>query len=284
MLDSSPVVLAWWIALSAISLVNITAWVVVAVALARRKPTLEPEEYAARRLQLALAAVFVAGCAFRSWLPRAEGQRICLYDSWISSAMIARWVATVAELSLVTQWSLVLRQYGRAAGARGVVAASWLPVPFIAFAEVNSWYTTLTTNFIGSVVEESTWAVTGTLIVVCFLWLLPRQTGARRRFVAFAIALNAVYVAFMVSVDVPMYLSRYRAGQAAGGRYLSLAEGWTDSSQRRVLTRRWEDWRQEMPWMSLYFSVGVWISIGLVCAPRAVDSDPLSPSAGRGLA
>src|SRR5215471_7886289 len=234
--DTSAGVVAWWVTLSAISVVNIVAWWFVATGLVRRKASLDPKEYAARRVQLALATVFVFGCAFRSFLPRAEGQRIVLYDSWISSAMIARWVATFAELSLVTQWSLVLRRYAREAGASGAVVISWMLVPFITWAELCSWYTTLTTNFIGSVIEESTWAVTGTLVVVCFLWLLPRQTGARRRFVAFAIALNAVYVAFMCSVDVPMYLGRYRAGQAAGGRYLTLSEGWADSSGRRVPT------------------------------------------------
>ena len=48
---------------------------------------------------LILSALFVLGCAFRSFLPRAEGQRICLYDSWWSSAILSRSVATVAELA-----------------------------------------------------------------------------------------------------------------------------------------------------------------------------------------
>src|SRR5215831_21055806 len=160
-----------------------------------------------------------------------------------------------------------MRRCARAVGAKVPMVLSWFPVPLIAFAEINSWYTTLTTNFIGSVIEESTWALTGTLVVVSFAWALPRQArGVDRRFVVGAILLNAAYVFFMVTVDVPMYWGRYTAGQASGRHYLSISEGWTDSQERRVVTRRWEDWRNEVPWMSLYFSVGVWISLSLVRA------------------
>lgn len=265
----SPGVIAWWVTLSAISVFNIVAFVVVAMKLERRRPLMDPREYAQRRVQLMLSAVFVFGCAFRSVLPRAEGQRICLDDAWISSARIARSVATLAELALVTQWTLVLRRCARAVGSRGSLFLSWFPVPLIATAELFSWYTTLTTNFIGSVVEESIWAITGTIVVVSFAWLFPRLRRTwHRRFVAAVIALNAAYVTFMVSVDVPMYWSRWKVGQAAGGHYLTVAEGWVDSQERRVVTYRWDDWKHEVPWMSLYFSVGVWISLALVQAPR----------------
>jgi hypothetical protein len=44
------------------------------------------------------------------------------------------------------------------------------------------------------------------------------------------------------------------------------------------MTRAWRDWVDEMPWMSLYFTAGVWISIALVRAPPARD---LERAAGR---
>ena len=48
---------------------------------------------------LLFCAAYVFGCAFRSFLPRADVQRICLFDTWLSSAFIGRSVATVAEVS-----------------------------------------------------------------------------------------------------------------------------------------------------------------------------------------
>ena len=48
---------------------------------------------------------------------------------------------------------------------------------------------------------------------------------------------------------------------------MSLAQGAADISGRWVVSHRWEDWRSEVTWMSLYFSVAVWISIALVHVP-----------------
>jgi len=257
-------VLVWWALLTAASAANIVFWIVVARNFARKAPSMEPSVRRARQWQLALSALFVLGCAFRSLLPRAEGQRICLYGSWISAAVISRAVATVAELALVTQWTIFLREYARGVNARVAMGLSVLFIPLIVNAEIFSWYTTLTTNFIGSCVEESTWAVNAFLIVVGFSTLWNRYRGARRRIIGVCIASLTCYFIFMCSVDVPMYRARYRADQARGKHYLSIADGWHDASNRWVVTRAWADWRDEMPWMSLYFTAGVWISIAMV--------------------
>jgi uncharacterized membrane protein len=271
-------VLVWWGTLSVISVVNIVAWIAVARRHLRDEPALSEKERRARRWHLVLSALFVAGCAFRSFLPRAEGQRICLVDSWISAAVISRAVATVAELSLVAQWSIFLREYARAAQARLAVVLSYLPIGLITMAEIFSWYTTLTTNFIGSVVEESTWAVTAAVVTTGFAIIWPRYRGLRRRLVTLMIAINVAYFIFMCSVDVPMYWARVTADRVRGKQFLSVAAGWRDAGERRVMTRAWRDWVDEMPWMSLYFTAGVWISIALVRAPPARD---LERAAGR---
>jgi hypothetical protein len=45
---------------------------------------------------------------------------------------------------------------------------------------------------------------------------------------------------------------------------LSLATGLRDSQYRRHPTLTWEVWREEAPWMTLYFSIGVWTSLAMV--------------------
>ena len=64
-----------------------------------------------------------------------------------------------------------------------------------------------------------------------------------------------------------MYVSRWLADEANGREYLSLGQGFLDVWSRRTVTFEWADWRTEVPWMTLYFSVGVWCSIALVHAP-----------------
>jgi hypothetical protein len=258
---------AWWMALGATSIVNMAALVWVATVHARTKETADPEVYAVRKKQLLLAGLFVLGCAFRSLVPRADVQRICLIDSWVASVMVGRSVATVAELCLAAQWALLLRQVAAGTHAGLVTALSRLVLPLIGFAEVCSWFATLTTNYLGNAFEESTWALVSALIVAGLVLSWSSHRGRLRHVLSVGIFLNLSYFVFMCLVDVPMYLSRWRADEAQGKAYLSLLGGIRDASHRWIATRSWQEWRDEIPWMSLYFSVGVWVSIALVRAP-----------------
>jgi len=128
-------------------------------------------------------------------------------------------VATVAELSLVAQWTIFLREYARAARKPPAVILSFLPLGLIAMAEIFSWYTTLTTNFIGSVVEESTWAVTASVFIIGLSFIWSSYRGSRRRLIGLLLAINVAYFIFMCRVDVPMYWSRFTADRALGKQF-----------------------------------------------------------------
>jgi hypothetical protein len=65
-----------------------------------------------------------------------------------------------------------------------------------------------------------------------------------------------------VAFDVTMYVRRWRLKTA--GLYLTLATGLRDSQRRRHPTFAWDVWREEVPWMTLYFSIGVWTSLAMV--------------------
>jgi hypothetical protein len=261
-------VLIWWSTLCAVSIFNICGWRLSAAALVRRKATADPAIYVFQRRQLLLSAVYVFGCAFRSILPRADVQRIGLLDSWVSSVMVGRSVATVAELCFMAQWALLLYQIAKEARARFWVVLSWLLVPLIVVAEMCSWYAVLTTYYLGHAVEESIWALSAVLVIVGILMLWSRSRAAYRPILAAAVMVGIAYVIFMCTVDVPMYVSRWLADEATGREYLSLGQGFWDVRSRWTVTFAWEEWRTEIPWMSLYFSVGVWCSIALVHAPR----------------
>jgi hypothetical protein len=270
-------VVVWWTVLCAVGVVNLCGWQRSAIVLARRKPSAGRSAHTIRQWQLLLSAVFVLGCGFRSLFPRADVQRLGLIDSWLSSVLVGRSVATVAELCFMAQWALLLHTAARDAGSRFGVAISWLLVPLIAVAEVCSWYAVLTTCYLGNVIEESIWAFTASLLLVGCLTVWSRCRAARRPFLAAALMLGVIYVLFMCTVDVPMYVSRWQADEIQGREYLSLSQGLEDTWSRRVVTFAWEDWRTEIPWMSLYFSVCVWWSLALVHAPRFQPIPKLVP-------
>jgi hypothetical protein len=73
----------------------------------------------------------------------------------------------------------------------------------------------------------------------------------------------------MFLVDVPMYWSRWVADGVSERHYLSIAQGVHDVAVRRVVSYRWADWKSEVLWMSLYFSVAVWLSIAFIHVPMA---------------
>jgi hypothetical protein len=262
----SPGVVAWWWFLCAVGVLNITAWSLSAAALRRRQTRLPSESYPACRLQLALSAVYVFGCAFRSVLPVYDVPRLCLFNTWLSSVIVGRSVATLAELCFVGQWALMLREAARTTGSGIARKVSRSIVPLIAVAELCSWYSVLTTSNLGHVLEESIWGLAAAIFVVGLAALWPSCPSGRRPALLGWCAAGVAYVVFMFFVDVPMYWARWIADEAHGRQYLSLGQGLFDVAERRVVSYRWVDWKSEITWMSLYFSVAVWLSISLILA------------------
>lgn len=260
-------VISWWSLLCAVGALNILAWCVSAVALNRRQIAMSAEAYSDRRLQLVLSAVYVFGCAYRSAFPVFDVPRICLHDSWLSSVIVGRSIATVAELCFVGQWALILREASRASGSVVSKIASLAVVPLIAFAEACSWYSVLTTSNLGHIAEESIWSLSAALMVSSLVVMAPRCTATRHPALVACCVVGVGYVAFMLLVDVPMYWSRWMADESIGRHYMTIAQGVHDVADRWVVSYRWEDWKSEVVWMSLYFSVAVWLSISLIHAP-----------------
>jgi hypothetical protein len=263
----SVAVLSWWALLCLVGVLNLAVWAVSAAALKRRRPSMPGEEYSARRLQLLLCAGYVSGCAFRSFLPVYDVPRITLVDSWISTAMVGRSVATIAELCFACQWAFLLRETARATGSLFAHSVTRMVVPMLAIAEACSWYSVLTTSNLGHVLEESLWGLCAALVVACMVMIRPRCSPIPRSAVIAWCVAGVAYVAYMFLVDVPMYWSRWLADQAAGKSYFTLVKGVLDASHRRVVTYSLEHWRSEMLWMGLYFSVAVWISLSLIHIP-----------------
>jgi hypothetical protein len=260
----------WWSLLTLVSGTNIAIWFFLYQALPER-PAGGLDSVSGVELMLLLSAAYVFGCAFRSFFPRADIQRICLFDTWLSSVVVGRSVATVAELCFAAQWFIVLRQLGTMTGADTTLIAAWMVIPLIVVAECFSWYAVLTTNHLGSAIENSLWAVAFAAVGIGLGRLLPDVDGALRVALAVAIVGTAGYLTFLTMVDIPMYLARWRAKAVDGGKLLPPLEGLRDVSTRWVVTHDIAAWKEEIAWMSLYFSAAVWASLAL-CVFYAVET------------
>ena len=258
---SNPVA-RWWGLLSLVSLVNIAVW------FALYRTLHEPQTgaiggNAGIGVMLALCAAYVFGCAFRSLLPRADVQRICLFDTWLSSVMVGRTVATIAEVCFAIQWAIILYLLGTMTGADTTLNAAFVIVPLILIAEASSWYAVLTKKYWANALENSIWAVAFFIVGLGLFRLIPEFEGPVRAVLVVTIIGIAGYLAFLATIDVPMYVKRWREETARGTKPLHPLEGLRDVNRRWVVTHDISEWREEIPWMSLYFSAAVWASLAL---------------------
>ena len=256
--------LAWWAGLCSVSALNVLGWLAAATLVQRRRAVLPTQAWRTARLQLMLSAGYVFGCTYRSAFPVYDVQRLCLVDSWMSSVIVGRSVATLAELCFVMQWALLLRRVAQTTGSTAGLAVSRVLVPLIVVAELCSWHAVLTTANLGHVLEESIWGLCAAMLAASLITVWPRCTRQARQLLAVCSAAAVAYVLYMFAVDVPMYWARWLADEAQGRTYFSVGQGLKDASARWVVSHRWEDWKGEVVWMSLYFSVAVWFSIALV--------------------
>jgi hypothetical protein len=250
----------WWALLTLVSGVNIAVWCVLFYEF-RAQPTSSLDSVSG--IQLLLCAAYVFGCAFRSFLPRADVQRICLFDTWLSSVLVGRSVATLAEICFAAQWVVVLQRLGATTGAVTTLNVALILLPLIVVAECFSWYAVLTKNYMLNAIENSIWAVAFLAIGIGLCRLLWEFDGLARGILVIAIIGIAGYLAFLMTVDVPMYLTRWRSNVSDGNKRLRPLEGLRDVRARCVVTHDLAEWKEEMLWMSLYFSAGVWASLAL---------------------
>jgi hypothetical protein len=190
----------WWGVLTLVSGTNVVVWFFLYCWL-QEQPTANLGGTFGIEQMLLLSGGYVFGCAFRSFLPRADIQRICLFDTWLSSVVVGRTVATVAEICFAVQWAIILHQLGTMTGAETTLNAALVIVPMILIAECFSWYGILTTHYLGNAIENSIWAVAFFVVGIGLCRLLPEFEGQVRVALVIAIIGIACYLAFLLTVD-----------------------------------------------------------------------------------
>jgi hypothetical protein len=237
--------LAWWKLLSLAGVVNIGLW-------------LYSWQYveAERQALFWLAGIYIAGCAFRSFLPMIDVPRLCLHRTPVSRIFIGRTVATVAELAFVAQWALLLHE----AGARRAAVAVFA---LIVVAEGLSWLAVLARNDLFHAAENATWTLTAAIAIGFLVSRWAYQAESGRTVILMAAASAAAYVGFMLAYVVPMYVERWRAGNNS----LAFVDGLRSALAPCTLDRQWELWWRDALWLTPYFTICVWLSLGLAFVP-----------------
>jgi hypothetical protein len=244
----------WLGSLAGLAAFNVGLWIWIARSAAPRTHYAE--------VQLLLSGVYVAVCGFRSLFPRVDLERVCLWDTWLSAIPIGRTAATIAELCFAVQCALFVQRLSMLTGVMLLDGVARVFVPVVVLAELVCWYAVLSLNHIGHAIEELLWALLMLLLAMASGTAAFAAHGSLRVMLIAGGIVYGVGAGLTLAVDVPMYVQRWRV-HAAGG-YLTLAMGLRDSRHRRHPTLAWDVWRAEAPWMTVYFSVGVWTSLAMV--------------------
>lgn len=219
--------------------------------------------FTVHRVRPWLAAVYVLACGIRGVWPRMDELRICFYDHPISVVAVGRSLATIAELSFCAQICLAVLTITRQYVVANVVLAANV------VAQLCCWYSVITQDQRGHTVEESIWLTSGLIWTVsCYCARDTDKTlsPAARLFRNGMLVAGPLYVLFMGVVDVPMYYNRYVHDTLEGREYPSVQEGLADILTCKSVSRLDSLWVPEMPWMTLYFTFAVWVSIWLAQA------------------
>lgn len=218
----------------------------------------------ANYLQAGLSAFYVAVCGFRSFYPRVDLERYCLYDNPLSSIALGRSLATLAEITFSIQCALIIYELGQFVDSQWIIVCSYLLVPIIVLAQIFCWYATLTINHIWHALEELAWVVMIVLAAGCLLSGYQQLPGSQSWVVTLGLLSCAASIYVMLIVDVPMYFSRAKESRKAGVVTLTVHQGIQDSMRRRIQTIDWRIWKNEVLWMTSYFTLGVWLSIAMM--------------------
>ncbi len=211
--------------------------------------------------------MYVGVCGFRALFPRIDLERLCVWDTWLSGIPLGRAAATVAELCFALQCALFGERLAEISGVPLLRVAAHAFVPLALLAEVVCWYAVLSLDNIGHVIEESLWALIMLILAASFGRAAVAAEDPLRSILVTGSLVYGVGAVLTVAFDVRMYARRW---VAAAGTHLSFATALRDIHSRRP-TPAWEVWREEVPWMTLYFSVGVWTSLAMVLLERAIS-------------
>lgn len=270
--SSNEILWIWYVSMCTISVVNLS----VLIYLYKK---IEARTFYEKTMK-ALAIPWTFECAYRCYFPSLYLQRYVFWDTPLNSIIVDRTLAFIGEMCWVTQTALALVYVSyNIFGKRKI----WIEVTGIAavlvylFAEFTSYYNTATTNEFYASLEVILDGVSYLLMWPASMYMFCKCPGrvlgsSGKTYLFVMIFLCLIYPAYNIFIDAPMYMKRYHEDQRNHKSYLSFWAGLKDAAVRRVPTRQYDDWSQDMAWMTAYFTIGVWSSLLMMYAPRIVSS------------
>ena len=223
-----------------------------------------------------LVMIYTYVCAIRGIYPRIEDSGLCAYDNTISKPIIGRTLATVAELSFAMFFVLLTKTFlkdifkiNNNTNLLGLKKINNVLFPLIILAQIFCWIGSITKDTQWNALEESLWAIFALVKVVIYSIMyyniykisnnkLTNSIKLLKMLIPFIVIFMSVYFIYMVCIDVPLYIKKSKNYK---GKLNSLFQGLKELSLCRVVTFSYKKWKNEIPWLTSYFTLAVWFAI-----------------------
>lgn len=251
MLNKDDVPKIWWLSLTLISVLNIII--------------LSSQYKNTKNLSIfVMAFIYIIVNAIRAIWPRIDIERICFFDANISTPLVGRFLATIAELCYIGLFIITLKLFistSKDFDKYSIILNLIFIV--ILIAEILSWCGCLTKKQLFNAFEESLWGFSAVVILIISLLTYKEINNKKIKNYLLTISLCLlIYITFMVLVDIPMYIKRDKIEII--DKNTSLDEQIKDMSKCNTISKDYNTWKEDIPWLSGYFSLGSWSAIILL--------------------
>lgn len=272
----------WWKILSAISVLNILFISCYSLTVKNVNTV--------QKILIAFSFIYTIVCAVRSFWLRKDVEQVCFFDVGISTPYVGRSLATIAELCyiliIIIVFCYIILYISKIAN-KNLHVLFWLvkiTFPIIIIAEIFSWLGCISKYYLWNAAEESLWMISACIfILVAFILysniLNIKQSIATQsitRLLAIFVICATIFVIFMIITDIPMYYKRWKKGikqdeeiyfwkDFKGQNKQKLTKENIVNLNRCVeISKDFNIWKDEIAWLTGYFTFGVWSSFALV--------------------
>ena len=277
---SNNKVLGWWTFLIIISIFNILFISIYAFTHKLNNKQL---------LIFVFAFIFSIVCAIRSFYPTKYTEKTCFLKTKYYTPFVIRVLATVAELTYILLFVYIFIYIIKNIKSIANINLDYLKkyvylvIPIVILAEVFSWLGSITEYQLWNVSEEILWFLSSIILIVISLYILKNikhiKTNKIRSIyylLSGIVPIATIFATFMIVVDIPMYIRRWIKGEKIKSKSLNqifnefkikhrknFDNKINDFRQCKKVDKSLNTWKNEIPWLTGYFTIGVWTTFVL---------------------
>ena len=278
-MENKQVVLGWWAFLVIISIFNI-AFIIIYMLSHKLTDMQKP---------LLFALIFSIVCGIRAIWPTKYVEKTCFLKTKIYTPFIIRILATVAEIAYILLFVVVFLHIIKTIHKFTTHKLDHLKpyiyavIPLILLAEVFSWLGSVTEYQFWNISEEVMWFISSIILIALSIYILSKiKTSSEPKvksiyyLLSVTVPVATLFATFLALVDIPMYIRRFNKNNITeikdiksffrdfeNKHKINFDKRLDEMKKCQQVDNSLDTWKEEIPWLTGYFTIGVWSSFAL---------------------